>query len=136
MSAGMDYGNGYQSELRKNIYNTMQKRKAEMDEIWRTILRNQFHDILPGSSIGEVYEVTDKEYAELFAETEKLLKERLERATPTGDGVSVWNTLGFERGTVVELGDVAATALTDGQNLYPVQKTADGHPLSGQGVCG
>lgn len=33
MSAGMDFGNGYQSELRKNIYNSMQIRKAEMDKI-------------------------------------------------------------------------------------------------------
>lgn len=33
MSAGMDFGNGYQSDLRKNIYNTMQIRKAEIDKI-------------------------------------------------------------------------------------------------------
>lgn len=33
MSAGMDFGNGYQSDLRRNIYNTMQIRKAEMDKI-------------------------------------------------------------------------------------------------------
>ena len=100
--------------------------KAEMDEMWRTILRNQFHDILPGSSIGEVYEVTDKEYAEIFAETEKMLEERLASATPAGEGVSVWNTLGFDRNTVVELGDLSASALTDGSEVYPVQKTEKG----------
>ena len=33
----------------------------------KTILLNQFHDIIPGSSIKEVYEVTDKEYEEIFA---------------------------------------------------------------------
>ncbi len=31
---------------------------------WKTILRHQFHDIIPGSSITEVYEDTKVEYAE------------------------------------------------------------------------
>ena len=34
--------------------------KEEMDKMWKVILLNQFHDILPGSSIHEVYEVTKK----------------------------------------------------------------------------
>ncbi|AIQ70083.1 alpha-mannosidase [Paenibacillus graminis] len=33
-------------------------------EGWQTILRNQFHDIIPGSSIREVYEDSRLEYAE------------------------------------------------------------------------
>ena len=39
--------------------------KAELHKAWETILTNQFHDIIPGSSIPEVYERCDKEYAEL-----------------------------------------------------------------------
>ena len=31
-----------------------------IDELWKTLLTNQFHDILPGSSIGLVYETTEK----------------------------------------------------------------------------
>lgn len=38
--------------------------KQELDEGWRIILRNQFHDIIPGSSIREVYEDSRAEYAE------------------------------------------------------------------------
>jgi alpha-mannosidase len=30
--------------------------KAELDRLWRVLLLNQFHDILPGSSIAEVHE--------------------------------------------------------------------------------
>ena len=30
--------------------------KAELDRLWRVLLLNQFHDILPGTSITEVYE--------------------------------------------------------------------------------
>jgi len=41
--------------------------EAELDRMWRILLINQFHDILPGTSIPEVYEDSDAEYAELFA---------------------------------------------------------------------
>ncbi|NDI35930.1 alpha-mannosidase [Chengkuizengella sediminis] len=36
--------------------------QAELDEGWKIILRNQFHDIIPGSSIKEVYEDSKVEY--------------------------------------------------------------------------
>lgn len=40
--------------------------KEEIDEIWKLILLNQFHDVLPGSSIEEVYKDSDKQYAKLL----------------------------------------------------------------------
>lgn len=36
----------------------------ELNDGWKIILRNQFHDIIPGSSIPEVYEDSRIEYAE------------------------------------------------------------------------
>ncbi|MEK5440323.1 MULTISPECIES: alpha-mannosidase [unclassified Fredinandcohnia] len=36
----------------------------ELKEGWKIILRNQFHDIIPGSSIHEVYEDAKEEYKE------------------------------------------------------------------------
>ncbi len=36
---------------------------GELRECWETVLVNQFHDIIPGSSIREVYEQTDVDYA-------------------------------------------------------------------------
>ena len=101
--------------------------EAEIDKLWHGILINQFHDILPGSSIHEVYEVTKKEYAEMEAEITALREERLDALTPAGEGVTVYNTTGFVRSDVVELGDCKAEALQDeAGNIYPVQKTADG----------
>ena len=35
-----------------------------LGSVWKTILLNQFHDILPGSAIDEVYETAFREYAE------------------------------------------------------------------------
>ena len=36
---------------------------ASLEDQWRILLRNQFHDILPGSSIREVYELAEAELA-------------------------------------------------------------------------
>ena len=35
-----------------------------MEEAWRIVLKNEFHDILPGSSIAEVYEDAEKELSD------------------------------------------------------------------------
>ncbi|HXV01062.1 MAG TPA: glycoside hydrolase family 38 C-terminal domain-containing protein [Caulobacteraceae bacterium] len=40
---------------------------ASLEPLWRTLMVNQFHDILPGSSIGEVYQRTERELAEVVA---------------------------------------------------------------------
>ncbi len=96
--------------------------------LWRDIiLLNQFHDILPGSSIAEVYDVSKAEYEALEAEVTGMIRERLQKLAGEGEGVTVFNTLGFDRDDVVNLGDLKATALTDEKgNVYPVQQTADG----------
>ena len=38
---------------------------APLDEAWRAVLLNQFHDILPGSSIRRVYEQAEAAYAQV-----------------------------------------------------------------------
>ena len=99
----------------------------ELERMWKTVLMNQFHDILPGSSIHEVYEVTKKEYASLQEELRILTEERLHMLAGDGDGITVFNTTGWERSDVVSLGELQADALLDEQGkIYPVQKTADG----------
>ncbi len=40
--------------------------QGELNNGWKIILRNQFHDIIPGSSINEVYEDTREEYRDAF----------------------------------------------------------------------
>lgn len=49
--------------------------RAKLWELWQVVLLNQFHDILPGSSIGAVYEDSDRDYARFFAEAEALAAE-------------------------------------------------------------
>lgn len=99
----------------------------DLKYIWELILRNQFHDILPGSSIKEVYDVTKVEYEEIDKKSQKLLDERLDAFIGSGEGITVFNTLGYNRSDIVELGDLDVSVLTDGSNLYPVQKTSEGN---------
>lgn len=99
----------------------------ELEQMWKTVLLNQFHDILPGSAIHEVYEQTKKEYAALAAQAGNLLQERLRLLAGTGDAQVVFNTLGFVRDDVLLLPDCTAAALRlpDG-TAAPVQQCADG----------
>lgn len=39
---------------------------ATIQHLWETLLRNQFHDVLPGSGIREVYEDTAHDYREMW----------------------------------------------------------------------
>ncbi|MBE6949790.1 MAG: alpha-mannosidase [Ruminococcaceae bacterium] len=96
--------------------------------LWRDIiLLNQFHDILPGSSIAEVYDVTKAEYEALEQEVKGEIDARLNALAGSGEAVTVFNTLGFDRDDIVRLGDVKATGLRDENGtIYPVQQTENG----------
>jgi alpha-mannosidase len=101
--------------------------REELDKLWKTLLINQFHDILPGTSIYEVYEVTKKEYAQLKEKATSLLEERLQTLTGGGSGLTIYNTLGFRRDDIINLGECQAAGLKDEKgNIYPVQQTSDG----------
>lgn len=100
-----------------------------ISRLWRdVILLNQFHDILPGSSIAEVYEVTKAEYDALLSETGALIRDRLEALAGPGESITLFNTLGFARDDVVCLGKkIQADALQDPDGaVYPLQQTPDG----------
>ena len=45
----------------------------KLDAIWKTVLLNQFHDIIPGSSINAVYKVTHAEYKTALADCDDLV---------------------------------------------------------------
>ncbi len=73
----------------------------ELDRLWDTVLLNQFHDILPGSSIGEVYQDSAQEFADFFVQAETL-RSRLVAALG-GEGLVALNPYGQDRGGLVEI---------------------------------
>ena len=67
-----------------------------LDRMWKIVLLNQFHDILPGSSIGDVYRDSEAQFESLFEEGKDLLRNAL------GEGRTAINTTGVSRTDVVE----------------------------------
>jgi alpha-mannosidase len=51
---------------------------ASLEPYWRELLKNQFHDILPGSSIGEVYVRAERELAEVVDAAERVTEGALD----------------------------------------------------------
>lgn len=71
-----------------------------IDDNWKKVLHNQFHDILPGSSIKEVYDGTDKDYAEIENDLGGIIDEKIGSISGnlnTKGGVFVYNPSGFAR---------------------------------------
>ncbi len=74
--------------------------KDKLERLWKTVLLNQFHDILPGTSIGFVYEDSDRDYAAFFAEAETL---RSELGNAVADGHAVFNATSIARSDLLAL---------------------------------
>lgn len=79
----------------------------EINALWRTVLLNQFHDIIPGSSIKEVYADSAEDYAQVLAEAERLREAALKCLSGDTRAAkkhrAVLNTLGWPRSEVVAL---------------------------------
>ena len=78
---------------------------SEADALWKELLLNQFHDILPGSSIGRVYEKAAEDHGKILAGAAKLQAKAFEKLSDSArpEAVTVWNSLSFGRKALVEL---------------------------------
>ncbi|WP_461218074.1 alpha-mannosidase [Lapidilactobacillus salsurivasis] len=77
--------------------------KDEIFYMWEVILRNQFHDIIPGSSIHEVYQDNHVEMEGLFEQARSLLAP----LQPTKDDLAIFNLANWQRSQLVELPKVS-----------------------------
>jgi alpha-mannosidase len=79
----------------------------ELGEGWETILTNQFHDIIPGSSIREVYERCEKDYARVKALGEGAVSratDAIVQAVDTEEEYLVFNPHSFPHSGPVKMG--------------------------------
>ena len=95
--------------------------KATIDENWKRLLLNQFHDILPGSSIEAVYRDSEAQFATLFSQTggvtESVLEAIAGKVNANG-GVLVFNPNGFT---------ASAPVSVDGKTLIASEIPAFGY---------
>ncbi len=107
---------------------------------WDVILLNQFHDIIPGSAVGPVYDQTDQEYEEILTAGACRVQSLAEYLGKTGEedghgdthALMAVNTLGFVRDSVAEAvgagPDVCRVRDGAGKDC-PMQYTGDGRLL-------
>jgi len=78
---------------------------VELDAAWKQLLTNQFHDILPGSSIDWVYEDAERDLAAVIEASGAVTSSALENLAGSGDGLVVFNVNSHARREIVDIGD-------------------------------
>ncbi len=92
-----------------------------LDDIWKEVLLQQFHDIIPGSSIAWVYEDTAEVYGRLVPQLEHLISDALDRITPRTPTIA--NPASHARDEIViaqlaPAGDGPTQTLADGRIAF------------------
>ncbi|MEM6399490.1 MAG: alpha-mannosidase, partial [Cyanobacteria bacterium P01_D01_bin.116] len=87
--------------------------KAQIEAAWKKLLFNQFHDILPGSSIPEVYEDAEPEWQEMQNTASDILEQSLQSLVnrinlpqppkPDSLPIVVFNSLNWQRSEVASV---------------------------------
>jgi alpha-mannosidase len=120
--AGAEMASSFAASLAGHLYN-----KEAIEEAWKLLLKNQFHDTLPGTSIHEAHEDCRPDYNRLNALGEVVKDAALEavnaKITVDGNGVVVWNMLSQPVTGVAEFetDSDADLAVYDAGNRLPCQ---------------
>ncbi len=125
--------------------------KLELETAWKQVLFNQFHDILPGSSIPEVYVDADRDWDDARQTGSQVLESALAAIAasiclppPPQPGmlpIVVFNSLNWQRSAVVSFANPNPQnhwqVYTLAGNPLPTQLAADGQILfASDGVPG
>ena len=78
--------------------------KEKLEGLWKRVLLHQFHDVLPGSSIREVYEEAIADLRDVIKEAEEIVETALSGIARREGSRLVFNDLPWPRREVVELG--------------------------------
>lgn len=114
----------YQTELFSTISLILSKQNKNIDKVysnnqdkithnWQKVLLNQFHDILPGTSINPVFKEANQLWQEVIENTEKILEDALKTIVSyinfdkitdqNSQKLVIFNGLNWERSAIVAL---------------------------------
>jgi len=109
--------------------------QKDLNKGWELILLNQFHDILPGSSIPEVYQDCREEYKQVMDLGSKNLEQAFQNLTggqvysAAGEKLVLFNSLSWDRTDLVHIKMNGSSSLfvieDDHGRALPTQLTAD-----------
>ncbi len=102
-------------------------KQEKLTEGWKLILTNQFHDIIPGSSIHEVYEDSRKDYAKVEAIGTEVIHDYFQDSLDEAKDVwTVYNDSGWNRDEIVAIPAAKAGKFVDGDgNVLETQCEKD-----------
>ena len=87
--------------------------KKTIDKTWKTVLLNQFHDIIPGSSVHDVYDDVFAMYETAQNDIKTVISDKIDELAQNIKGenkIVVFNPNGFEMTDVIRFGDKYITA--------------------------
>ncbi|MDO5435470.1 MAG: glycoside hydrolase family 38 C-terminal domain-containing protein [Clostridia bacterium] len=101
--------------------------KEKLEETWKLLLINQFHDILPGSAINDVYVQARKDHSDILASAAGGAADALALLAGSGDGIAVFNPASHRARMIVHADKrFARGACAPDGTLFPAAETADG----------
>ncbi|AIO19411.1 Mannosylglycerate hydrolase [Candidatus Izimaplasma bacterium HR1] len=101
-----------------------------INKSWDVILLNQFHDIIPGTSIKEVYDESFTQYNEIISTMESQITKTISPINSQNEDdstIQIINTTSFTRDDIVVLNkyNPIYQSLCYKDKLYPIQETFD-----------
>eukprot|EP01035_Chromulina_nebulosa_P023174 gene23174-30036_t len=86
------------------------EKQQQLRNMWKDVLLNQFHDVLPGSSIGMVYDDSDAMLSRVLADGERLSQDMMSKiskslSNSSGDnehGMLLFNPISCDREEIVQ----------------------------------
>src|SRR5712692_10557882 len=76
---------------------------TELSSLWQTLLLNQFHDILPGSSIDWVYEEAERDLEHVEARATEIGQAAMSAIVDKSEGLVAFNSTSHPRTEVVSI---------------------------------
>jgi len=120
-------------------------KSPDFNPLWELVLLNQFHDVLPGSSIGMVYKDALEHHQQVISDTKKLTNSSIGQIVDSlvatdkssidskqeekSDFIMVYNPIDFSVSRVVEIPRSSNQSISD-QNHSSLQTTYNGVPLA------
>jgi alpha-mannosidase len=102
--------------------------RQKLEDAWKLVLLNQFHDIIPGSSVNEVYIDSTKDYLIVRKQGEEIIEMALRSFAQTVDTSLIQQPLTlFQNSTIATQGQIpweeesVPNSISAGEETLPVQ---------------
>ena len=95
-------------------------KRQQLNELWKEVLFNQFHDILPGTTMKEPVDRAVNSYKNVIVQCDNITNTVLDSVVDnTKDAITVFNALPWARNVEIELPrEYTSLKAVDGKNIH------------------